>query len=408
MTRFLIAAAFIGAAAASSSPSPPRGDHEARGRRTAGPDPRISNLQPRTSDQQVFRSGVDGVTVVVSVHSGKKPVRGLTAADFDLLDNGVAQQITSVAAEQVPLDLTLLLDLSSSVDGPTLQRLKTAVTDTAGLLLPDDRIRLVAISQVLHEVFNFRPRGAAMQLDSLVAEGATSLYDGLAATMIKPSQPGRRQLVVAFTDGRDSTSILDEKAVKQIARLTDAVVNIVVPVGSAEGPVTRRLAQRNTVDSLSTAGNVTNARGPGATTEEDGFPRILTDLVAPTAGQVIPLRGNESISRVFKVMLDDFRASYVLQYVAAGVPAEGWHEIAVTVTKRGRYDIRARKGYRGRGKISPSEATGDTHSSARVVWPGLFVPRRGSGQAPRLPAAADLQVRDRARGSGRHLSRQEQ
>ena len=78
--------------------------------------------------------------------------------------------ITSVSAERVPLDLTLLLDLSSSVDGPMLQRLKAAVTDTAALLLPDDRIRLVAISQVLHEVFGFRPRGAPMQLDALVAD----------------------------------------------------------------------------------------------------------------------------------------------------------------------------------------------------------------------------------------------
>ena len=68
-----------------------------------------SRLAPRAS-QQVFKSGVDGVTVVVSVRSGNKPVPGLTAEDFELRDNGVAQAITSVAAEQVPLDLSLLLD----------------------------------------------------------------------------------------------------------------------------------------------------------------------------------------------------------------------------------------------------------------------------------------------------------
>jgi VWFA-related protein len=306
--------------------------------------------------QEVFKSGVDGVTVVVSVRSGNKPVTGLTTADFELRDNGVAQAITSVAAEQVPLDLTLLLDLSSSVDGPTLRRLKTAVTDTAALLLPDDRIRLIAISQVLHEVFGFRPRGAAMQLDSLVAEGATSLYDGIAATMMKPSMPGRRQLVVAFTDGRDSTSILDEKTVIEIARRTDAVVDIVVPVGAADAAAGRRLSQRNTVDSLSGAPNVTNARGQAAS-DSNGVPRVLGDLVAPTAGQVIPLAADDSISRVFKAMLEDFRASYVLQYVAHGVPPEGWHEISVAVKKRGRYEIRARKGYMGKSKIVASEGT---------------------------------------------------
>lgn len=360
MTRLAICAAVVAAGLAARDPGlAPRVAHIAgHASHLASPAShvasRASHIAPRAS-QQVFKSGVDGVTVVVSVRSGNKPVTGLTAADFELRDNGVPQAITSVAAEQVPLDLTLLLDLSSSVDGPTLRRLKTAVTDTAGLLGPGDRIRLIAISQVLHEVFGFRPRGAAMELDGLVAEGATSLYDGIAATMIKPSMPGRRQLVVAFTDGRDSTSILDEKAVKEIARRTDVVVDIVVPVGRAETPETRRVAQRNTIDSLSGAPNVTNVRSAGPARGADGVPRVLAELVAPTAGQVIPLATDDSISRVFKAMLEDFRASYVLQYVAQGVAPEGWHEIAVAVKKRGRYDIRARKGYMGKSKLVASE-----------------------------------------------------
>jgi VWFA-related protein len=358
------------------------------------------------AQQRVFRSGVDGVTVVVSVHRGRQPVAGLTSADFELRDNGVPQQISSISAEQVPLDLTLLLDLSSSVDGPQLARLKTAVIDTASLLLPDDRIRLVAISQVLREVFSLRPRGSAMQLDGLAAEGATSLYDGIAATMMRPSDPGRRQLIVAFTDGRDSTSIIDEKTVKEIARRTDAVVDIVMPVGGVdEDAVSRRLAQRGggTADTLMGGANVVAGRSTMVPDGNDAIPKTLADLVAPTGGQVIPLAPEDSISGVFKAMLDDFRASYVLRYVAKGVSDEGWHEIGVTLKKRGRYDIRARRGYMGRGKIGSSEGPGDTHSSARVVWP-----RPGAGPAVSASAggADDVQVDDAARRSGRHLSRQ--
>ena len=179
---------------------------------------------------QTFRSGVDGVVIPVSVRSGNKAVPGLTAADFELRDNGVVQSLQDVSAEKMPIDVTLLLDLSSSVDGPMLQRLKNAVADTAALLRPDDRIRLVAISQVLREVFPFRDKAGVIALDTLAAEGATSLYDGLAATMMRPTDIGRRQLIVAFTDGRDSTSILDESSAKAIAELTDAVVDVVVPV----------------------------------------------------------------------------------------------------------------------------------------------------------------------------------
>jgi VWFA-related protein len=319
----------------------------------------LAMLATLGAQERVFRSGVDGITITVSVRSNNRPVGGLPAADFELTDNGVPQALTTIAAEKVPLDLTLLLDLSSSVDGPLLERLKTAVTDTAALLRDDDRIRLVAISQVLQEVFSLRPRGDAMPLGSLKAEGATSLYDGIAATMMRPSVPGRRQLIVAFSDGQDSTSIVDEKTAKDIARLTEAVVDIVVPVAGARNDVGgRRLAQRNTIDSLSAGDNVAlGANGSQNRTGDQGVPAVLADLVGPTSGQVFPLAADDSVSRVFKAMLDDFRASYVLQYVPQGVAPEGWHDVTVTVKKHPKYDIRARKGYQGRSKITLSEVT---------------------------------------------------
>lgn len=307
------------------------------------------------AQERVFRSGVDGVTILASVRGGNRPVPGLTARDFELTDNGVPQELTTIAAGKVPLDLTLLLDLSSSVDGPLLQRLKVAVGDTAALLRDDDRIRLVAVSQVLREVFSLRPRSDAMPLDSLAAEGATALYDGIAATMMRPSEPGRRQLIVAFSDGRDSASIIDEATVKEIARLTDAVVDIVVPVAGGRGDTgARRLSQRNgALDSLLAGDNVAvGGRGAQTHADEENIPPALTDLVGPTSGQVFPLAPNDSVSRVFQAMLEDFRASYVLQYVPKGVAPDGWHDVSVRVKQHPKYEIRARKGYNGRSKIA--------------------------------------------------------
>jgi hypothetical protein len=267
------------------------------------------------------------------------------------------QTLQDVSAEKIPIDLTLLLDLSSSVDGAMLQRLKTAVADTAPLLRQDDRIRLVTISQVLREVFGFRANGRPMPLAALSAEGATSLYDGLAATMMRPAETGRRQLIVAFTDGRDSTSIIDESALKAIAQLTDAVVDIVVPIVSGRAGETRRLSQRagGTPDSLAGAGNLTvNGQGPAGVAPE-GVPQVLSDLVGPTAGQVLPLAADESISGAFKRILEDFRATYVLQYQPAGVEPSGWHDLEISIKKHGNYDVRARKGYRGRVTIPARE-----------------------------------------------------
>ena len=67
--------------------------------------------------QQTFRSGADGVRVDVHVQVGKKPVAGLTAADFDVRDSGVRQDVQALAIEDVPLSLVLALDVSGSVRG---------------------------------------------------------------------------------------------------------------------------------------------------------------------------------------------------------------------------------------------------------------------------------------------------
>jgi len=313
-------------------------------------------MVPARQDQ-IFRSRIDAVTIQVAVKSGNRPVGGLTAADFALTDNGVAQTINNVSTEKIPLDLTLLLDLSSSVDGRTLDRLKAAVRDTTALLRPDDRIRLIAISQVLHEVLALQPPRDNISLERLTAEGATSLYDGLAAAMMRPTDPGRRQLVLAFSDGRDSTSIVDEATAKTIARLTDTVVDIVVPIGS--NALTS--VDPNTVSSQFRGGQRPTAPVVTGTPEElaaraqalkpwarqNTVPAILPELVAPTAGQVFTFTPDESISSVFKRTLDDFRAAYVLQYAPQGVTREGWHDVAVTLKRPGKYDIRARKGYSG-------------------------------------------------------------
>jgi VWFA-related protein len=305
---------------------------------------------PAVSAQQTtFRSGVDGVTMQVSVLHGNRPVGGLTAQDFELLDNGVPQALATFASQRFPIDMTLLLDLSGSVEGRLLQHLKAAVSDTAHALEPNDRLRLIAVSQVLHEVFGFRAGNEALPLDDLTAQGATSLYDALAAAMMRATEPARRQLIVAYTDGRDSASILDERAVKDIARLSDATADLVVavPVIDDKDGAGHRLSQRpGTIDGI-LSGPVTTTRA--ATSGDDRqLLKMLGELVAPTGGQIVALKPGDSVSKTFDAALERFRAGYVLQYVPKGVAAPGWHDVTLSVRKPGRFDILARKGYQGK------------------------------------------------------------
>src|SRR5688500_20172103 len=50
--------------------------------------------------QATFRSGTDAVTVDVSVRDGARVVTGLRAADFEVLDNGVPQDVAAVSRSE--------------------------------------------------------------------------------------------------------------------------------------------------------------------------------------------------------------------------------------------------------------------------------------------------------------------
>jgi VWFA-related protein len=277
-------------------------------------------LLSQAQQPPVFRTSVLGVNVNVSVRKGNAPVQGLTAADFELTDNGVPQAISAVSLETLPVDITLLLDVSRSVEGQRLDRLKYGVLETAKLLARDDRLRLIAMQHRLREIFAFQPAGARLPVDGLMAQGGTSLVDGLAAAMMRSAEPDRRQLIVAYTDGMDTMSILQPAVAREIAGFADAVVHVLVPVANP-GPTT--------VQSLSASS------GP-----------FLNELASRTGGQLFWIGYNAPIGDAFKAAITEFRTSYVLRYLPAKVKIEGWHDIVVRV-KGGPYEVRARKGYSG-------------------------------------------------------------
>lgn len=272
----------------------------------------------RAQQVQYFRATSAGVNVDVSVRSGSRPVRGLTPADFRLSDNGVPQKVQVVTTESLPLDVSLVLDVSASVRGPLLVRLKGGVEDVARRLNTNDRLRLLAVSTGVREVFDFHAGGVIPSLTNLEGFGSTSLFDGVIAALVKTRAPDRRHLIVAFTDGRDTASFFDTKTVADVALKTDSVVHFVV-----------------------------GESGLAANIGEDREVTRLGELAATTGGQVLSIDLNSSIAEAFKRVIDDFRTSYVLQYVPEAVPPDGWHAIAVTVTRPGRFDVRARKGYFG-------------------------------------------------------------
>src|SRR5439155_10776055 len=81
-----------------------------------------------SQSQPSFSSKVEAVRVdvLVTERDGGSAILGLGPSDFEVLDNGVPQQVDLVSFEQIPLNVILVLDMSDSVAGERLDHLRGA------------------------------------------------------------------------------------------------------------------------------------------------------------------------------------------------------------------------------------------------------------------------------------------
>jgi VWFA-related protein len=272
----------------------------------------------RAQETARFRTGTDAVAVEASVRRERRPVQGLKAADFELLDNGVRQQITSVTAETLPVDVTLVVDTSGSVIR-SLDRFKADVRQIGGALNPNDEVRLVTFDTSVKQVFPMQPASRRLPVDEIKIGNMTSLIDAVTFALARAPRPDRRHLLFVFTDGYDNASMLGYQALPALVGHTDVILNVV----------------------LSKVSGVPDTGAPAALD-------ALAAAAARTGGVLYPPSDElQDVVEAFKQTLDAFRHSYVLYYSPTDVDPAGWHEISVRVTRPGTYDVQARQKYFG-------------------------------------------------------------
>jgi VWFA-related protein len=287
----------------------------------------------RSPQQPTFRSSIDLVTVDVSVRAGNRAITGLTAADFEILDNNVAQEIADLSYEKLPIDVTVGLDVSQSVNGELLDQLRMSVRQLVTDLTKQDRLKLITFNQRIGRVIDFTADLPAVSaaVKQVTASGGTSLVDAIAVALVSASDTTRRQLVVMFSDGSDGHSISDEPMVVDVARRGNATLNLVRSIPAP--PVTVN-------DNQISAQRTDRARAP-----EQQF---YTTLTAETGGLVVPVVApSGDVTSTFRRLLSEFRSCYVLRFTPRGVDRGGYHTLAVRVRRPQRLDVRARRGYFG-------------------------------------------------------------
>lgn len=273
----------------------------------------VAGTSGRAQDP-VFRAGIEQVRVDASVRRGSNPVAGLTAAQFEVRDNGVVHAVERVLQEEVPLRLLLVLDTSNSLVGAPLRALVAAAQSLVGSLRPDDEVGLVTFSQALHLAVapTLRHDEIHAALGRLRANGDTAWRDALFAGLQLAGAPAeRRPLVLLFTDGDDNASWMDAPEISEVVRRSGVVVHAV-------------------------GLNARNARGV--------MTRSLSLSLEAGGGRFWSADDPAQVGDRFAEVLREMRARYLLFYTPKGAPAPGWHD--VTVRLRGaRGEVRARPGY---------------------------------------------------------------
>lgn len=258
-----------------------------------------------------FTSGVNLVEVYATVVDEKgEPVKGLTPADFHVLEDGRPQKIAAFTAGDFPLNVALALDRSFSMAGERLAAAKRGAHVFLDALRPEDRVLIVTIGSR----FEVSERRAAehARIDDIDTWGTTPLHDSIIEAIDGIERAGDvrgRHALVLLSDGADRYS--EASAGDVLARARRANV-IVYPVA------------------------VGRER-----------PALFAELAALTGGRSIHARDGRGLEDLLRSVARELRFQYLIGYSPSRALSEGigeWRSITVTV-ERPRTRVRARDGY---------------------------------------------------------------
>ena len=157
-----------------------------------------SRRRRRRQDGQIYRSGVEVITVAATVFdSDGALVPDLPREAFELYDDGEVRPITQFSRERVPVGLGLLLDISDSMYGRRMSDARSAVTRFLELLDPADEFFVYAFNHGSQLVSAWtRDEGLiTTRMAALQPSGGTAVYDAVAdrAAAVQDPPPAARR-----------------------------------------------------------------------------------------------------------------------------------------------------------------------------------------------------------------------
>jgi VWFA-related protein len=324
------------------------------------------------------------VPAVVTDRTGR-PLTGLSAADFQILEDGRPQKIANFSTTEAPFEVALLLDTSGSTreDVGLIRRAALAFVEA---LRPGDRVAILAFntqkegSESLATVEMKSPLTDDRDLlreavESVGVSNGTPFYDSLSKVARdvfrdRPTEQTRgRRALVALTDGVDSTSESDFDEARELLKRAGVVAYFVQV--NTEDYVEERLMQ-NCEDfgalrlSRTQLQRYRRVIAPGAAAEDfSNFCRMgqfermhasrtlyrmardeMGRLARESGGKTFPAADLRDARRAFRQVAEDIGTQYSIGYYSTNTARDGsFRKISVRIRTVKDAQVRAREGY---------------------------------------------------------------
>jgi Ca-activated chloride channel family protein len=201
--------------------------------------------------QQTFKTEVDLVhfSLVVTDKQGT-PIDGLTAEDFEVIEEGKPQAIKFFAAGDPetapPLHIGFLLDTSGSME-EDIKDVRTAAVKFLNAMEKAVDITLVDFDTEVR-VARYASADYPRLIERIRArkpDGYTALYDALGVYLDGADRQTGQKVLIMYTDGGDTRSALTQKDVIDLLRASDVTVYV---IGYLEHQGSAAAAQRGQLD----------------------------------------------------------------------------------------------------------------------------------------------------------------
>jgi VWFA-related protein len=304
------------------------------------PPPPLAQQTPETVE--TIRVDTELVDLNVSVF-GRGPQRALgelQQKDFQVLENGIAQEIAFFASAATPFDLVLLLDLSGSTSDK-LDLVRKSARRFVEAARPTDRISVVTFTNAPSVVSPLTlDRAELIKRIKKIRrlEGGTNFWDSLRFVLErafeKDSDAGRRKAVVVMTDGVDNAlpdvpgpgSETSYPQLLKIVRETDAIV---FPIYlDTEADMVRDYRWYDVEGAFAIAR------------------QQLAQLAAESGSLLYRARKVEDLKGVYEQVIRDLGMVYSIGYSPSNKQRDGsWRAIDVQLVNRPELAARTRRGY---------------------------------------------------------------